>query len=129
MNDAPILLAFVADGKQLSIHGYVEAACCSVVCLTELSGLLKQQGATAPQIVHTLRADSQDQLVPYAFCFANMALKRKESQWEVSATRAAEPDFVEAKILEPESWKRSNVYELAPDRGETIATTRWVNTS
>ena len=73
----PEFLAFVADGKPLNMHGCAEAAHRSVVRVTELTGLSKQQGATVPEIVNTFWADSQDQLVLFAFCLANMALKRK----------------------------------------------------
>ena len=57
-----------------------------------------------------------------------MALKRKKSHGEVSAARAAEPDFLEAKQRELASWDRCGVYELVPDHGQPVVTTRWVNT-
>ena len=53
-----------------------------------------------PQVVNTFCADSQDELVLFAFCLANMPLKRKKSHGEVSAARAAEPYFLEAKQRE-----------------------------
>ena len=101
VNGVPDFLAFLEHGKSLNMHGCVEAACRSVVRVTELSGLLKQQGATVSQIVNTFCADSQDELVLSAFCLTNMALKRKKLQGEVSAARAAEPDVSEAKGQEP----------------------------
>ena len=97
MNGVPHLLAFVGHGKPLNMHGCVEAACHSVVCVTELSGLWKQQGATVPRIVNAFCADSQDELLLFAFCLANVALKRKKSHGEVSAARVAEPDFFGGK--------------------------------
>ena len=127
VNGVPDFLAFAAHGKPLNMHGCAEAARRSVVRVTELSGLLKQQGATVPQIVNTLCADSQDELVLFAFCLANMAPKEKKSHGEVSPARAAEPDFLEAKQRELDSWDRCGVYKLVPDRGQTVVTTRWVN--
>ena len=97
VNGVPDFLAFAAHCKPLNIHGCVEAGRRSVVRVTELSGLLKQQGATVPQIVNTFYTDSQDELVLFAFCLANMALKREKLHGKVSAACAAEPDFVEAK--------------------------------
>ena len=97
MSGVPDFLAFVAHGRPLNMHGCVEAARCFVARVTEVLGLLKQQGATVPEIVNTFCADSQDALVLFAFCLTTMALKRKKSHGEVSAARAAEPDFVEAK--------------------------------
>ena len=99
-----------------------------MVHLTEFLGLLKQQGATVPQIVNTFCADSQDELVLFAFCLAIMALKRKKSHGEVSAARAAEPDLMEAKKRELVSWDRCGVYELVLHRRQRVVTTRWVNT-
>ena len=126
VSGVPDFLAFVAHGKPLNMHGCWEAARRSLVRVTVLSGLLKQQGATVPHIVHTFCADSQDKLVLFAFCLANMALKRKKSHGEVSATRAAEPDFVEAKKRELD--KHCNVNKLVPDRAQTVVTTRSVIT-
>ena len=120
--------AFVAHGKPLNMQGCVEAARRSVSRVTELSKQLRQQGATVPQVVNTFFADSQDELVLFAFCLANMALKKKKSHGEVSAARAAEPDFLEAKERDLASWDRCGVYELVPDRGQPVVTTRWVNT-
>ena len=128
MNRAPDFLAFVAHGKPLNMHGCVEAARRSVVHVTELPGSLKQQGATVPQIVNTFCADSQDESVLFAFCLANMALKRKKSHREVCAACGAEPNFVEATKRELDSWDRCSVYELVLDRGQTVVTTHWVNT-
>ena len=128
VNGLPNFLAFVAHGKPLNMHGCVEAARRSVVRVTELSKQLRQQGATVPQIVNTFCADSQDELVLFAFCLANMALKRKKSHGEVSAARAAEQDFLEAKQRELASWDRCGVYELVRDGGQAVVTTRWVNT-
>ena len=127
MNGVPDFLAFVAHGKLLNVHGCVEAARRSVVPVTELSGLLKQQGATVPPIVNTFCADSQDELVLFAFCLANMAPKRKKMHGQVSAARAADPDFLDAKKQELASWDRYGGYELVPDHGQTVATTRWLN--
>ena len=73
-------------------------------------------------------ADSQDELVLFAFCLANMALKKRKSHGEVSAARAAEPELLEAKQRELASWDRCGIYELVPDRGQPVVTTRWVNT-
>ena len=101
MNGVPDLHAFVAHGKPLKMHGCEEAAGRSVVRVTELSKQVRQQGATVPQIVNTFSADSQDELVLFAFCLANMALKRKKSHCEVSAARAAEPDFLAAETDKP----------------------------
>ena len=81
-----------------------------------------------PQVVNTFCADSQDELVLFAFCLANMALKKKKSHGEVSAARAAEPNLLEAKQRELAIWDRCGVYELVPDRGQPVVTTRWVNT-
>ena len=64
----------------------------------------------------------------FAICLGNMALKRKKSHGEVSAARAAEPDFVEAKKRKLASWDRCGVYASVPERGQTVVTTRWVNT-
>ena len=128
VNGVPEFFAFVAHGKPLNMHGCVEAARHSLVRVTELSGLLKQQGATIPQVVTTLCVNSQDKLVLFAFCLTNMALTRKESYAEVCAARAAEPDFAEAKKRELANWDRCSVYELVPDGGQTVVTTRWVNT-
>ena len=100
VNGVPDFLAFVAHGKPLNMHGCVEAARRSVVRVTELSKQLRQQGTTVPQVVNTFCAESQDKLVLFAFCLANMALKRKKSHGEVSAARAAEPDFLKAKQRE-----------------------------
>ena len=128
VNGVPDLLAFVAHGKPLNMHGCVEAARRSVLRVTELSKQLRQQGATVPQVVNTFCADSGDELVLFAFCLANMALKRRKSHGEVSAARAAEPDFLEAKQRELASWDRCGVYELVADRGQPVVTTRWVDT-
>ena len=66
LNGAPNFLAFVAHGKPLNVHYCVNAACRSVVRVTEFSRL-KQQGATVPQIVNTFCADSQDEPVFFTF--------------------------------------------------------------
>ena len=124
----PHFPAFVAHGKALNVHGCVEAPCRSVVRVTELSRLWKQQGATVPQIVNTFCADSHDELVLFAICLGIMALIRKKSHGEVSAACSAEPDFVEAKRRELASWDRCRVYALVPDRRRTVVTTRWMNT-
>ena len=128
VNGVPDYLASVAHGKPLNMHGFVEAARRSVVRVTELSKQLRKQGATVPQIVNTFCADSQDELVLFASFLANMALKRKKSHGEVSAARAAELDFLEAKQRELASWGRCGVYELVPDCGQAVVTTRWVKT-
>ena len=57
VNGVPDLLAFVVRGKPLNMHGCLEAACCSVLSVTELSKQLQQQGATVPQVVNTFCAD------------------------------------------------------------------------
>ena len=67
VNGVPDFLAFVAHGKRLNMHGCVEAARRSVSRVTELSKQLRQQGATVPQVVNTFCADSQDELVLFAF--------------------------------------------------------------
>ena len=101
VNEVPDVLAFGARGKPLKMHGRVEAARRSVLRVTELSKQFRQQGAMVPQVVNTFCADSQDELVLFAFCLANMALKRRKSHGEVSAARAAEPDFLAAKTDKP----------------------------
>ena len=128
VNGVPDFLAFVAHGKLLDMHCCVEAALRSVVHLTEILGLLKQQGATVPPIGNTFSAFSQDELVLFAFCLAIMALKRKGSHGEVSAARASEPDFMEAKKRELVSSDPCGVYESVLHRGQTVVTTCWVNT-
>ena len=128
VNGVPDFLAVVADRKPLNMHGCVEAARRSVVWVTELSKQLRQQGANLPQIVNTVCADSQKELVLFAFCPANLALKRKKSHGDVSAARAAKPNFFGAKQRELASWDRCGVYELVPCRGQVVVTTRWVNT-
>ena len=107
--------------------GQLDQLHCKLLAFSSVNKL-RQQGATVPQIVNTFCADSQDELVLFAFCLANVALKRKKSHGEVSAARAAEPDFFEAKQRELASWDRCGVYELVPDRGQAVVTTRWVNT-
>ena len=128
VNGVPDVLAFLAHGKPLYTHGSVEAACHSVVHVTELSGLLKQQAAIVPQIVNTFCANFHDELVLFAFCLANMALKRKKAHGDVSAARGVEQDFAGAKKRGLASCHRCGVYELVLDRGQTVVTTRWVNT-
>ena len=128
MKEVPGFLSFVAHRKPLNMHGSVEAAGRRVVGVTKLSALLKPQGATVPQIVHTFCADSQDELLLFAFCLADMALKRKKSRRKVCAIRAAELDFLRAKKRELDGCKHCDVYELVPDRGQKAVTTRWVNT-
>ena len=76
----------------------------------------------------TVCADSQDELVHFAFCLANVALERKKSHGKVSAARAAEADLVEAKKRDLDTWDRYGVSELVPNRGQTVFTTRLLNT-
>ena len=128
LNVLPDFLAFVAHGKPLNMHRCVQVGRRSVVRVTELSGLLKQQGAIVPQIMNAFCADSQNELLLFVFCLANMALKRKKSHGEVSAARAAEPDFVGAKKRDLARWDRCGVYDSVPDRERTVATSRSVNT-
>ena len=128
MNGVPDFLLSVAHGKPLSMHCCVEAARRSLVRVTKLSGLLKQQGATVRQFVNTFCADSQDELVLLAFCLVYMVVTRKKSHGEVSAARAAERDFVEATKRKLARWRRCGVYELVPDPGQTVVSTRWVKT-
>ena len=128
VSGVPNVLAFVANGKAMNMHGCVEAARCSVVRVTELSVLLEQQGAIVLQIVNTLCADSQDELFLFAFCLAHMARKGKKSHGEVCAARAAELDFVEAKKRELDSLDRCRVYKLVANDGPKVSTKRWVKT-
>ena len=97
VNGVPDFLAFVAHGKPLNMHGCVQAARRFEVRVTELSELFKQQGATVPQVMNNFCANSQDELVLFALSLANMALNRKNSHGELSAARAAEPDFLGGK--------------------------------
>ena len=60
VNGVPDFLAFEAHGKLLNIHGFLEAARRCLVRVTALSGLLKPQGATVPQMVKAFCVDSQD---------------------------------------------------------------------
>ena len=62
VNQVPDFLA------PLNMHGCVEEARHSLMRWTELSGLLKQQEGTVPLIANSFCADSQDELVLFAFC-------------------------------------------------------------